>query len=144
MARAGVDPETALALSSDFASGRDIPLGFAAKLNTKTPVAKNAKATRKRALTTLDSRRGFFRTIALFVTLDYGRAVPDLDFTVEISELLIKPLTVTSVRKLLELATVPLCALVWLMSELLTDLLAVVSPKSTLIGTTTLAEPVPS
>src|SRR5438128_7820516 len=127
MARAGVDPETALALSSDFASGRDIPLEFAAKLNTKTPAAKNAKATRKRALTTLDSRRGLFRTITLFVTLDYGRAVPDLDFTVEMSVLLIKPLTVSSVRILLEPANVPLCALVWLMSEEFTDSLTVVA-----------------
>jgi hypothetical protein len=42
----------------------------------------------------------------------YGRAVPDLDLTVEMSELLIKPFTVTSVRKLLKLAVVPLCALV--------------------------------
>ena len=56
-----------------------------------------------------------------------------MDFTVEMSELLIRPFTVTSVRKLLELATVPLCALVWLMSELLTDPLAVVSPSSTLM-----------
>src|SRR5438105_4948591 len=47
------------------------------------------------------------------------------------SELLIKPFTVTSVRKLLKLATVPLCALVWLISELLTEPLAVVSPRST-------------
>src|SRR5436309_12656199 len=59
---------------------------------------------------------------------DYGRAVPDLDFAVEISELLIKPLTVTSVRKLLGLATVPLCAFVWLMSDELTEPLPVVSP----------------
>ena len=51
-----------------------------------------------------------------------------MDFTVEISELLIKPLTVTSVLKLLELVVVPLCAFVWLMSELLTEPLAVVSP----------------
>jgi hypothetical protein len=42
--------------------------------------------------------------------LDYGSAVPDFDLTVEMSELLIKPLTVTSVRKVLELAPVPLCA----------------------------------
>jgi hypothetical protein len=52
----------------------------------------------------------------LFLLL-YGRAVPDLDLIVEISELLIKPSTVTSVRKLEELAVVALCALVWLMSE---------------------------
>src|SRR5207247_11479056 len=76
--------------------------------------------------------------------MDYGMAVPDLDFTVEISELLIKPLTVTSVRKLLELATVPLCAFVWLISELLTALLEVVSPRSTLIGTATLPVVTPS
>ena len=60
--------------------------------------------------------------------------MPDLDFTVEMSELLIKPLTVTSVRKLPMLATVPLCALVWLMSELLTEPFAVVSPRSTAMG----------
>src|SRR2546425_356394 len=51
------------------------------------------------------------------------------------SELLIKPLTVTSVRKLPEFATVPLCALVWLMSELLTARLALVSPSNTPICT---------
>src|SRR5438132_892443 len=66
-----------------------------------------------------------------------GNAVPDLDFTVEISELLIKPLTVTSVRKVEPFGTVPLCALVWLMSELLTEPLAVVSPRRTAIGTLT-------
>src|SRR2546422_4656306 len=47
------------------------------------------------------------------------------------SELLIKPLMVTSVRKLLELVTVPLCALVWLMSDELTEPLPVVSPRRT-------------
>src|SRR2546428_9602239 len=61
----------------------------------------------------------------------YGSAVPDLDLTVEMSELLIRRLTVTSVRKLLEFATVPLCAFVWLMSDELTEPLAVVSPRST-------------
>ncbi len=60
-----------------------------------------------------------------------------MDLTVEMSELLIKPLTVTSVRKLLEFATVPLCALVWLMSDELTDRLAVVSPRSTAMGAVT-------
>src|SRR2546428_4746568 len=59
----------------------------------------------------------------------YGSAVPDLDLTVEMSELLIRPLTVTSVRKLLDVATVPLCAFVWLMSDELTEPLAVVSPR---------------
>jgi hypothetical protein len=38
-----------------------------------------------------------------------GSAVPDLDFTVETSELLITPLMVTSVRKLVAFAAVPLC-----------------------------------
>src|SRR2546428_8838555 len=67
----------------------------------------------------------------------YGSAVPDLDFTVEMSELLIRPLTVTSVRKLLDVATVPLWALVWLMSDELTDPLPVVSPRSTPIDVET-------
>ena len=71
-------------------------------------------------------------------------AVPDLDFTVETSELLISPLIVTSVRKVEAVGTVPLCALVWLTSELLTDLFAVVSPSRTPIGTDTVPEFVPS
>src|SRR3989442_13939439 len=61
----------------------------------------------------------------------YGSAVPDLDFTVEISELLIKPFTVTSVRKVEAVGTVPLWALVWLITEMLTKPMAVVSPRST-------------
>src|SRR5437773_10419568 len=68
-------------------------------------------------------------------SLGYGRAVPDLDLTVEMSELLIKPLTVTSVRKVEAVGIVPLWALVWLMSELLTARLAVVSPSNTPICT---------
>src|SRR5438132_13607072 len=68
-----------------------------------------------------------------------GNAVPDLDFTSEISELLIKPLTVTSVRKVEAVGTVPLWALVWLMSELLTEPLAVVSPRRKLALTVVLA-----
>jgi hypothetical protein len=43
------------------------------------------------------------------------------------SEPLIRPLTVTSVRKLPEVAAVPLCAFVWLMSDELIKPLAVVS-----------------
>src|SRR2546422_10304787 len=68
----------------------------------------------------------------------YGSAVPDLDFTVEISELLIKPLTVTSVRKVEAVGIVPLCALVSLMSDELTEPLAVVSPRSTPIDAATM------
>ncbi len=79
-----------------------------------------------------------FDVIFLLVYGGVGRAVPDFDFTVEMSELLIKPLIVTSVRKLLEFATVPLWALVWLMSELLTEPLAVVSPSNTPIVPETL------
>src|SRR2546422_4192256 len=74
----------------------------------------------------------------------YGSAVPDLDFTVEISELLIRPLTVTSVRKVEAVGIVPLCALVWLMSDELTEPLAVVSPRRTAIGTLTSPAFVPS
>jgi hypothetical protein len=40
--------------------------------------------------------------------LRYGSAVPDFDLTVEMSELLITPLTVTSVRKFVAFAAVPL------------------------------------
>src|SRR5438552_3168792 len=54
------------------------------------------------------------------------------------SELLIKPFTVTSVRKVEAVGIVPLCALVWLMSDELTEPLAVVSPRSTPIVPETL------
>ena len=45
----------------------------------------------------------------LRVTKSYGKPVPDFDWTVAISELLIAPLTVTSTRKLLALTVCPDC-----------------------------------
>lgn len=66
--------------------------------------------------------------------------MPDLDLTVETSELLIKPLTVTSVRKFVAFVAVPLRALVWLTSEALTEPLLFVSPSSTPIIAGTLPE----
>src|SRR3989442_13357049 len=53
-------------------------------------------------------------------------------------ELLMEPLAVTSWRKLVAVAAVPLCALVWLMSEELTEPFALVSPMSTPIVAETL------
>ena len=67
--------------------------------------------------------------------LDQGSAVPDLNFTLETSEALIDPLTVTSVRKF-ELSTgSPDFNFVKLTSEALTDPFPVVSPTSTPIVT---------
>ena len=65
-------------------------------------------------------------------------ALPEFSFTVETSELLIEPLTLTSLRKFDMVAVLPLCALVWLMSVLFTLPLLVVSPSKKLTGMTTL------
>src|SRR5438128_2460291 len=70
--------------------------------------------------------------------LQFYKPVPDLDWTVEMSVLLISPLTVTSVRKLELVTGLPDCACVCEMSVEFTRRLAEVSPRSTPIGMTTL------
>ena len=69
--------------------------------------------------------------------------MPDLPLTVLMSEMLMTPLTVTSVRKVVALGTVPLWAFVWLISEMLTTAFSVVSPSSTPIGMETVPGPLP-
>jgi hypothetical protein len=50
---------------------------------------------------TMDARRGVVGILLRGEALTHGSAVPERDCTTEMSELLIKPLTVTSSRKLL-------------------------------------------
>src|SRR5438067_322640 len=72
-----------------------------------------------------------------WLLLLHGKAVPDFDFTNEMSALLIEPSAVTSSRKLELSTTWPDCDLVWLISAELTEPSAVVSPMSTLIDPAT-------
>ena len=61
--------------------------------------------------------------------------MPDFNFTVETSVLLIELDTITSLRKLVASTACPDRNFVWLTSDELTEPLAVVSPRSTPIGT---------
>jgi hypothetical protein len=63
-----------------------------------------------------------------------GSAVPDFDFTIETSEALIEPLTVTSVRKFDPVTGCPDCSLVWLTSVAFTVPFPQVSPSRKPIG----------
>src|ERR1700732_1022280 len=67
----------------------------------------------------------------------YGNAVPECCCTSAMSELFIKPLAVTSSRKLLSVTLWPDCDWVCEISLELTAPFPVVSPSSTLIGTLT-------
>src|SRR5690242_12231746 len=68
--------------------------------------------------------------VRFFPIVYYGRAVPDFDFTREMSALFRKPSAFRSSRKLVPSTLCPDCDFVWLISAELTNPSAFVSPTS--------------